>query len=192
MCGRFDVDQSNREIDRLLSQLKPGSQPIKLGEVFPTNAALTLYERNYEPAPEAMAWGFPRWDGKGVIFNARAESALQKGMFAKALRNNPAVIPATGFYEWRPNPQTGRKDKFIFRNPDHDVLYMAGFWSNFADQDMQKRFIILTTGANQSMRAYHDRMPVLLTENEISPWLNRRNLAEILANTPHELVAAPA
>lgn len=183
MCGRFDVDQSNREIDRLVAQLRASGREVKLGEIFPTNPALALALRDGAPAPEAMIWGFPRWDGKGVVFNARAESAMQKPLFKKSLAERPAVIPASGFYEWRENPQTRRKDRFRFTDPDAPLLYLAGFWNIFPEEDFA-RFTILTTQANPSMRAYHHRMPALVKAGEIEAWLNGENRAEVLAREP--------
>lgn len=192
MCGRFDVDQSNREIDRLLSQLPADGPKVKVGEVFPTNNSLTLVLRNGAIAPEAMAWGFPRWDGKGVIFNARSESALQKPLFKKALLQNPAVIPATGFYEWRQNPLTDRKDKFRFSVPDQELLYLAGFWNTFADEAVPRHFTILTTAANQSMQPYHSRMPILIVKEEILPWLTGEKRQQIMAREPGPVLASGA
>lgn len=189
MCGRFDVDQSNREIDQLLRMLPPERPPVKRGEVFPANPALTLVLKDSRPTPEALVWGFPRWNGKGVIFNARGETALQKAMFANALKNNPAVIPATGFYEWRPDPLLGKKEKFLFKMPGQAPLYMAAFWKNFPDNPLPGNFVILTTTANDTTREYHQRMPVLLAEDEIEAWLSGAKRDEILSRIPFSLEA---
>lgn len=94
MCGRFFVDAKNREIDRLRAMLPENAPMPKTGEVYPTENAIILTGGNNV---QSMAWGFPRRDDKGVIFNARSESALQKPMFARALRTHPAAIPASGF-----------------------------------------------------------------------------------------------
>ena len=45
-------------------------------------------------------WGFPKWKGSGVIFNARSETALEKAMFKKPLLTQRCVIPSKGFFEW--------------------------------------------------------------------------------------------
>lgn len=191
MCGRFELERGNLEIGRLLAALPPGSPPVKLGEVFPSNTALALIREGEDMAPRAMAWGFPRWDGKGVIFNARAESALQKPMFRDALRRNPAIIPVSGFYEWRENPLSERKERFRFTSPDASLLYLAGFWNNFPKEEMQPHFTIITTGANHSMRAYHDRMPLVLGADQLAAWLNGENRLEMLASEPIALNAEP-
>lgn len=192
MCGRFDIDLSNKDIDRYVSQLPAGSPPLKQGEIFPTNNALTLIMHDGKPTPAAMAWGFPRWDGKGVLFNARAETALQKPMFKKALLQFPAVIPASGFFEWKQDPDTALKEKFRFTAPEGRLLYLAGIWNLFPNEGAPNRFTILTTAANSSMLPYHSRMPVLLQPNELELWLNGAIRNEVLARTPEGVAASPA
>lgn len=189
MCGRFDVDVSNREIDELLSRLPEGRSSVKTGEVFPGSQALVLSLQNGMPAPEAMAWGFPRRDGKGIVFNARAESAMQKPMFRKALKEHPAAVPATGFYEWHPNPLLERKDKFRFTQPEDGLLWLAGFWNEFPSEEVARHFTLLTTGANASMLPYHHRMPVLLGQEEVEKWLLGENRASVLTREPAAVTA---
>ena len=45
---------------------------------------------------------------------------------------------------------------------------MAGFYNQFKGDD---RFIILTTQANGSVSPVHDRMPLILEENELQDWV---------------------
>lgn len=184
MCGRFFVDAKNREIDRLIDSLAPDSPPVKLGEIFPTNNALVLGMKDGVPVPAVMSWGFPRWDGKGVIFNARAESAMKKPMFSSALRHNPLLIPASGFYEWKKLDNS--KEKYFFTG-DRPLLYMAAFWKEINDDlgEVRPYFTILTTEANASMRPYHSRMPLLLSEDEKMPWLRGEDRSAILSSEPN-------
>ena len=185
MCGRFFVDAKDREIDRLLEKLGAGAGEIKIGEIFPTNRALTISGGESGPAPEGMEWGFPKRDGKGVIFNARAETALEKPMFRSALLNNPIVAPATGFYEWTPNA-AGGKDKYLFRAPDGSLLYLAGFGKIFPGAG--KRFTLLTRDANDSVTPYHSRMPLILSRDETEAWLRGEDPAFFLKKTPAALL----
>lgn len=179
MCGRFFVDAKNREIDRLLTMLPEDAPEPKTGEIFPTDNAIVLTSGD---KAESMSWGFPKYDGKGVIFNARAETALQKPMFAKSLRARPAAIPASGFYEW--HETDGRKEKFLFTDLKNPLLYLAGFWNFFGSGPNPRHFTILTTAANASMLPYHHRMPVLLDPDEISGWLDGSNLQKFLEAEP--------
>lgn len=191
MCGRFLVDAKNREIDRLLEALPPDSPPVKLGDIYPTDTTLALALENGEGMPKAMAWGFPAPGGKGVIFNARAESALTKPMFANSLRARPAAIPANGFYEWQAVAGRKRKNKYFFSSEDGKILYLAGFWNNFprGARAPAAHFTILTTMANESISPYHSRMPVLVAAGEVGAWLRGENLHSVLARAPVELCA---
>lgn len=184
MCGRFFVDAENREIDFLLGRLPEIAPLPKTGEVFPTENALVLTTGE---KVETMAWGFPRRDGKGVIFNARSESTLQKPMFAKALRSHPAAIPTSGFYEWHAARQGCRKYKYFFKDFNNPILYLAGFWNFFDNESNPRHFTILTTAANHSMQPYHHRMPLLLKARDLAGWLDGSNLEMILHGNPEPL-----
>lgn len=184
MCGRFEVDRNNQEIGKLLAQLSADTDPIKTGEVFPANNALVLISHEKNIVPFGMLWGFPRWNGKGIIINARAETALSNVMFKKALLDHPAVIPTTGFYEWLHNGTS--KKKFIFREQDSQLLYLAGFWKYFEGKG--NCFVILTTAANKSLQVFHERMPVLLEACEQDEWLKGKNREKVLQRTPPALI----
>ena len=49
---------------------------------------------------DCMAWGFPRFDGKGLLINARAESAMERKTFRNSVQHRRCIIPAKSFYEW--------------------------------------------------------------------------------------------
>ena len=112
--------------------------------------------------------GFPNFTKKGVIINARSETAEEKRMFKTSFHERRCVIPSTGFYEWK------GKEKYHFTLPNSPTLYMAGIYNEFADENC---FIILTTRANQSMKNIHDRMPVILEKNMIHDWINADDTA---------------
>jgi len=63
---------------------------------------------------------------------------------------------------------------------------MAGLYQDFAGE---RRFVILTTAANNSMAEVHNRMPVVLQGAERDTWLNSGEEAtEILMSKQPELV----
>ena len=45
---------------------------------------------------------------------------------------------------------------------------MAGIYNVFKEE---KRFVILTTEANNSMADIHNRMPVILTKDKVADWI---------------------
>ena len=86
------------------------------------------------------------------------------------------LIPASGFYEWN-----RLKEKNIFSRDDTPVLYMAGFCDWFENE---RRFVIMTTAANESMRKVHDRMPLILEKEQLEDWFDDRKMEEILHQVP--------
>ena len=184
MCGRynFTVEQSD-EVIEILEQLnaKIHGKSIKTGEIFPTNPAPILREEKKELSPAAAVWGFPKFNEKGVIINARAESAFEKRSFRDSLLNRRCIIPSTGFYEWDKS-----KRKFLFRLEDTPALYMAGLFTFHNDEI---RYVILTTEANESIKDVHDRMPLVIPKNEIRTWImDNEATNELLHRTPPLLV----
>lgn len=185
MCGRYYVDDDTaREIEKLVRQVD---------EKMRQNAAVAIQLQTKDIHPSELApvitadgdglccrwqrWGFPGFSGKQLIFNARCESAMEKKMFREGVEYRRIVVPAAGFYEWNKN-----KEKNIFYRKGQPVLYMAGLYNRYQNED---RFVILTTAANDSMKPVHDRMPLVLERDEIHKWLNEDQLVEtFLRKTP--------
>ena len=159
---------------------------IKAGEVFPTDLAPVLIQKEGLLSPEAVIWGFPGFHGKGVIINARAETVPEKPMFRSCLASRRCVIPSTGFYEWSHDIQ---KKKYQFNLPGESALYMAGLYNEYQGEN---RFVILTTEANASMADVHNRMPVVLDRDRVERWMgSERDAVELLSEEPPRLVKIP-
>lgn len=187
MCGRynFTVEESD-EIRDILDKLnaKFHQTAVKNGEIFPTDQAPILIDEEEEVSPSLSGWGFPKFDGKGVIINARAESAFEKKTFRDSLLNRRCIIPSTGFYEW-----DSEKNKFLFRLEDTNALYMAGLYNIYQGE---LRYVILTTDANASMKEVHTRMPLVLPKKEITTWiLDQSATGDLLRSVPPQLVRQP-
>ena len=195
ICGRYTVFSEAEiiEMHAIIEEIgrKFGSEAIKTGEIFPTNVAPVLTLNDNRLAPYPVSWGFPRWDGKGTIINARSETALEKRMFSKSLLTRRCVIPSTGFFEWLHVDGKAQKDKFLFCRPGKRMLFMAGMIDTFkgADGVARDTFVILTTGANASMSPFHDRMPVILSPEERENWIADESFMRlVLARKGPELI----
>ncbi|WP_312060008.1 SOS response-associated peptidase [Anaerotignum sp.] len=176
MCGRYEmfINPENREMMRIVKDIenKYGAKNnMRAGEIFPTNIVPILSFDRSNITPELSIWGFPKFYSKGVIINSRAETAIEKPTFRKSLLERRCVIPSTGFYEWK---QDASKQKYRFNLPESENLYMAGIWNEFKDE---KRFVILTTAANNSMVDIHNRMPVVLERQVIEGWIKDTDFA---------------
>jgi len=55
----------------------------KTGEIFPTNNVPIVASDNGKSYLTIMKWDFLKWDGRGVIINAKSEIAGEKKMFAR-------------------------------------------------------------------------------------------------------------
>lgn len=171
MCGRFYIADESRdaEIKKILDKIDMQQrEKMKSGEIFPTNHAPIIRD---EDRVDLLQWGFPKFNAKGVIINARSETASQKSMFSKSLRERRCVIPCSGFYEWQKKDASKPKSKFLFTSNESTIMYFAGLWNEYKGED-EGRFVILTRDANISIADIHDRMPVVLYGTEISSWLN--------------------
>ena len=61
--------------------------------------------------------------------------------------------------------------------PDSTVMYLAGFCDWFENE---RRFVILTTAANESMKKVHDRMPLILEKEQLRDWFSNDKMGAIL------------
>ena len=202
MCGRYQISMEEeivemREIFREINERYKDTlqrQAMKTGEVFPADIAPVLVSGENKPQAALMTWGFPKWQGRGIIINARAETAEEKKSFRLPLNRRRCVVPATGFYEWRHDGNT-KKSKYLFRLSGLKPLYLAGIYDQFqAESAAYYAYVILTTAANPSVAAYHDRMPLILHMDQISAWLSDAGFARTFLQTPSDaaLDASPA
>lgn len=170
MCGRFALfdEKEIKEINEIIAEIEQRKRiTISRGEIFPTQRVPAVAKASALQSVEAMTWGFPHFKGSGVIINARCETAHERPMFRKHLSTKRCLIPSTGFFEWsKKDPKN--KTKYLFQLPDTPVLYMAGIYNEF---NGEKRFVILTTKANDSINDIHDRMPVIVQKEHFEDWL---------------------
>lgn len=156
------------------------------------------HERANQPNRHAMLmrWGLlPGWvkDPKDfpLLINARSETAAQKPSFRAAMRHRRCIIPASGFFEWQRDKATATSQAWWVPRSDRGLAAFAGLsetWSA-ADGSQIDTCAILTTQATQPFAAIHDRMPVMIGENDLTRWLDCRN------HTPADvadLLIAPA
>lgn len=155
---------------------KRGGQKETAREVSPGSLApVLLWDGNGFLLAEKR-WGFTGREKNSLLFNARAETALERPAFRDSMENRRCLVPASGFYEWNRS-----REKFIFTNPGGGGLLFAGCFQAGEPQD---EFTILTTAAGPFMRPVHDRMPLVLEPQQAKAWLTDRKRAEELLRGP--------
>lgn len=174
MCGRYHInDETAKEIRKLVRQTEEklcrksaaALQRIRETDIHPADEAPILLSADKRIVCEWLRWGFPLNpdQGKGLVFNARCESAAQKPLFRDGILHRRIAVPASAFYEW-----DSSRTKYTFRKGNGEALFLAGCCRHYKDGE---HFVILTTAANCSMQPVHDRMPLILSEDEAADWI---------------------
>jgi len=92
------------------------------------------------------------------------------------------LVPADAFYEWKALPDG--KQPYAIARTDGAPLAFAGLWEAWRspDDEILRTFTILTTAANGDMAQLHNRMPVILEEEDWRAWLGEvpRDPVELL------------
>lgn len=156
----------------------PTAELLPTYNLAPTDEAAVVVERGDRRAIRAYRWGLiPSWakDEKiaSKLFNARAETLATSGAFRESFRRRRCIVPADAFYEWQ--RQGGARQPFLIRRADGAPLALAGLWSGWHDPETEqviRTFTIVTTTANRTLSAVHDRMPVMLAREHWARWLD--------------------
>ncbi len=198
MCGRF-------------VQLTPPSALAGLFSVDPALAPLPNVPPRYNAAPtqdlmvvrrnpetgrrhlDLLRWGLVPSFAKdassgGRLINARSETVAEKPTFRAAWRApRRCIIPADAFYEWKAVDK--RRQPFLISRADGAPLAFAGLWDGWKDPatgQWLRTFTILTCPATERLRPLHDRMPVILLEQDVAAWLDGADGAELMRSFPGE------
>ncbi len=179
MCGRFNLIATE---DQLIDGFKLHRLPRyeKNYNIPPGQKILTvvkLDDGSYKAV--YLYWGLiPHWAKERKIsqrlINARAETVAEKPAFKQAYQQRRCLIPATGFYEWQIQPQGG-KQAYCISSVNSGVFAFAGLWE-YWDKGAETVYScsIITTAANSMMTTIHQRMPVIITEDDYSIWLDKQ------------------
>ncbi len=202
MCGRFAVTTDPALLAEKIKAIDEatGASPRAVEpnyNVAPTATIATVVSRHREPDDEAtrrvrlMRWGLvPPWvkagpdgapDSKGpLLINARSDKLASSPAFRGSAKSKRCLVPIAGWYEWRANPGSilGRKaakTPFFMHRGDGDMLFMAGLWSVWKPAEAAPPLLsctIVTTDAVGELAEIHDRMPLILAEDDWERWLN--------------------
>jgi putative SOS response-associated peptidase YedK len=187
MCGRFTLMATWEEVVAYMSLLDVESFPPRYN-IAPTQPILlVMADEPREPGsnlPELKAvlvrWGLiPAWakDPKSLplLINARSETAAERNTFKAAMRHRRALVPASGFFEWK--KVGNRKQPFFLRPKGGGLVAFAGLMETYLDPNGSEidTGAILTTNASPEIADIHDRMPVVIKPEDFPRWLDCRS-----------------
>ncbi len=189
MCGRFAIDATPDEIAAHFALADVEDFPARYN-IAPTQPILLVMASGPRepgsnlPGRQSMLvrWGLiPGWwkdPGKlPLLFNARSETVGEKASFRAAMRHRRALIPASGFYEWRRDGKN-RSQPYWIRPRGGGVVAFGGLMETYAEPGGSEidTGTILTTSASDGLSWIHDRMPVVIRPEDFSRWLDCRTL----------------
>jgi len=178
MCGRNTLIKNikilSEEFHIDLSDIEDFNPSYNIA---PTHKAPILLKNNKERIVKNMRWGLiPSWAkdlsiGSNMI-NARSESLLDKTSYQNLINQNRCIIFSDGYYEWKNT--NGNKQPYYITSPDKKTLAMAGLWTEWQSNNNEiiYSFTIITTKAQSNLSMIHNRMPVILEENNIEKWIS--------------------
>ena len=172
MCTAYELGTKSK---RLPARVKSSVVDIlcSLGEtriVRPTLAAPVVMP---DGELKEMSWGFRRkFRGKKgpvsrTIVNSR-EDKLDSAMWRRAFRERRCLIPAIAFYEWVEGAG-GKAVPLRFTREDDGWILIAGIWE---EGEGGPCFSMLTTEPSSFVQKMHDRMPAVLADGQIDPFLD--------------------
>lgn len=207
MCGRFTLHVPvSRVTDHFGLVACPDFAPRY--NIAPTSDVLVIrHKPDTGRVGQMVRWGLvPVWAKDPSIGakmnNARGETVAEKPSFRTSFAKHRCLIPASGFYEWKPVSEGGkvRRQPYYIRPTDEDGLFaftgLLARWRSEAGDDLITTCVI-TTGPNGVMEPIHDRMPVILGRGDWDAWLGAENasteaLKDLLVPAPDDgMVAYP-
>lgn len=185
MCGRYTLynEKEDREIKRLVAEVNKKFQlEVKIDDIYPSDLApiIRSNQNNQDGSSlDVMKWGYDNPIKKGLIINARSETVMEKPMFRDDFKARRCLIPATGFYEW-----DREKHQYLFQADQ--LLYLGGIYKTFNGTN---KYVILTKEPNETVAEVHNRMPVIISSEMITIWLQDfKTAAELIKEDAVSLV----
>jgi putative SOS response-associated peptidase YedK len=171
MCGAFGLYFSFADIKDRFSVSYSGTFAPRYN-IRPSQEVPIILNTEPDQLTPAV-WGFDLrfGDKKHFVFNTRKDS-LAKPYAAKSFRERRCLIPATGFYEWA---KVGtQKVPHLFQLTSHEPFAFAGIWKEETDEvnGSLPHFSIITTEPNELVGKVHDRMPVILKQEDERDWID--------------------
>lgn len=200
MCGRKYSTYSEEELHlRYLNhrQIELGLMPNF--NFCPTQSGPVVRMVDGELRIDIFRWGLvPSWAkdekaGGYSLINAKAEEITEKRTYKEPFQKRRCVVPISGFIEWRSEP-SGKRPFSIFLKTQ-PIMSLAGIWE-FWERDGKSvhSYSVITTAANSFMADIHTRMPVILSREDESRWLDPqaevRELQNLLKSSRSENMRA--
>lgn len=179
MCNLYRMTKPADEVARMFGVEAP-SPGNAGGEVYPGYPGWVVVDGRMS----SMAWGFPLVlkGRKGQplkpkpVNNARTDK-LGSPFWRHAFEHGRCLIPVEAFAEAA--GEKGARTRSWFSVPGQPVFAAAGLWRNSAE--FGPCYTMVMTQACADIGDLHDRMPVILTQEEAARWVETSSREEALS-----------
>lgn len=177
MCGRFTLAA---DMDEVIETF--GIEDVQYDfsprfNIAPTQTIAGILIDSGKRSLQGFHWGLlPSWAKSKKIafstFNARAETLQKKPAFRSAFPGKRMAIITDGFYEWAHEGK--EKQPYRFKVKSSEVFAFAGLYDHWKspEGEVVQSCTIITTDPNSLTSKVHDRMPVILGQDELMMWLD--------------------
>jgi putative SOS response-associated peptidase YedK len=179
MCGRYTITLDPEAVRQGLELKEMPADWVQRYNVAPSQPVAVVTNPE-ERSVHWMKWGLiPFWAKDPAIgnkmINARSETILEKPAFKAAFARRRCLVIADGFYEWQKGAgPKGRAQPYLFKRNGGEPFAFAGLWEQWkspAGEEVQTCTII-TCAANALVAPVHERMPVMLSDDNLWDWLS--------------------
>jgi putative SOS response-associated peptidase YedK len=200
MCGRYTNTAGPEELNDRFRVPIAGDAGTRRFNVAPTEEVLAIVAPRGEREARLLRWGLiPGWakDTKGAarMINARMETVDSKPAFRDLIARGSrrALQLADGYFEWlKPEKRSEPRQPFHFRVDGGVPFAFAALWTPAKIGGEWIESVTLLTcdsAANPVASAIHDRMPVILADEEsqrawLDPELGAREALELCGPLP--------
>lgn len=175
MCSRFILTIPPDVLARLFGIVEASAAWDARFNIAPGQDIVLVRADGAERRGATARWGLvPAWAKDPAIghklVNARVETLAEKPSFREAFRRRRCIIPASGFYEWRPG-RDAQPYRIAMR--DDAPFAFAGLWERWSGPDGPRdTCVIVTTEASRTVSPIYHRMPVILEPDDCGAWLD--------------------
>jgi putative SOS response-associated peptidase YedK len=186
MCGRYTRFVTSQEIYTHFRIAEP--VPVEVSDLRPswnvapqsTQPVIRLNVITGKRELVLMRWGLVPFFSKSPThsystINARAEGILSKAVFREPVRKRRCLVPISSYFEWQAvDPAKKKKQPWAIGLESGGPFALAGIWDRWNDPKSDlflESYAIITCVPSESLKALHDRMPVILHPDDYDRWL---------------------
>lgn len=177
---RLSLFTPEDELLRYFQLEDSGKSYRKRYNIVPGQPVMVLVEREGAYRLTELTWGLIPSDahhpavGAG-LFQVRQESLLELETMRQRLEKRRCAVLCNGFFLWQKSNQ-GSQPWYVYLR-DGPPFALAALWEMWGPRGEEPIYscAIVTSEPNELVTPIHHRMPVILSAESLSRWLDQRN-----------------